>query len=282
MVSWNRIVPAVAAVLSLHLGIALIGCNDIPPDPNDDPVGPTTEGDKGPEGPTTAKSAFVESDGTSIVVGRVLFTGEVPARATIAMKQECDVLHNNAGSKLDERVVVDDNAGAKTLRNVFVYVSKGTEKWSFKVPSEPVTIDQVGCVYKPHVMGLMAGQVLRIRNSDPLAHNVHYLPVKSREFNFSQNQGAENDATLQRSEILAGIKCDVHSWMKCYVGVTDHPFYGVSDEKGEFRFKTKLPPGKYKLTAVHETGAKKMLDLEVKKDAPEAKIDFTFDRKELR
>jgi hypothetical protein len=36
-------------------------------------------------------------------------------------------------------------------------------------------MDQHGCQYKPHVMGIMVGQPFKVLNSDGILHNVHAL-----------------------------------------------------------------------------------------------------------
>jgi hypothetical protein len=47
------------------------------------------------------------------------------------------------------------------------------------------------------------------------------------------------------------VKCDVHAWMRSYIGVLDHPFYAVTDANGNFAIDG-LPPGQYTIAAWHE------------------------------
>ena len=72
------------------------------------------------------------------------------------------------------------------LENVFVYVKDGLGNYYFDVPTEPVKLDQQGCHYRPHVLGVRAGQPLAITNSDDTLHNVHAMPNANREFNMGQ------------------------------------------------------------------------------------------------
>ena len=71
-----------------------------------------------------------------------------------------------------------------TMGNIMVWVSKGLPAGkTYPAPKEPVVIDQNGCQYKPHVMGIMVGQPYKILNSDGILHNVHTLPKVNAPFN---------------------------------------------------------------------------------------------------
>jgi hypothetical protein len=161
---------------------------------------------------------------------------------------------------------------------VFIYVKKGLEGKKFPTPTQKVSIDQQGCTYHPHVFGMMAKQPLEIINSDNTLHNIHALPKSSSPFNLAQpKQGTRMTKTFDKSEVMVKIKCDVHGWMAAYVGVLDHPFYAVSDDKGGFTIKD-LPAGSYEIEAWHEKyGAQTM---KVTVGAADVKTaDFTFEGK---
>src|SRR5271168_2796229 len=84
------------------------------------------------------------------VSGTVKFDGAAPKAAKIDMSQDpaCQ------GSNTAENVVVNDGK----LANVFIYVKDGLGSRTFDVPKDAVTLTQSGCRYKPHVLGVMAGQ----------------------------------------------------------------------------------------------------------------------------
>jgi len=178
------------------------------------------------------------------VSGTVNFDGAAPAAAKIDMSQDPACKGNNTA----EAVL----ASAGHLANVFVYVKDGLGNRTFDIPKEAVTLDQSGCRYHPHMLGVMAGQGLKIVNSDPTTHNIHPQPKDNREWNESQApQSAPLDKSFTREEILLPVKCNQHPWMKMYINVVKNPFYAVTGADGKFEIKG-LPPGDYTLAFVHE------------------------------
>src|SRR5688500_17139440 len=143
------------------------------------------------------------------------------------------------------------------------------------MPSTPVVLDQEGCMYKPHVLSMTAGQDFVVKNSDNFLHNVHSLATVNPAFNFGQPQkddGKKVDAP-KAAEIFR-IKCDVHPWMSAYVGVFEHPFHAVSQPDGTYKITGKLPDGTHKLVAWHEKFGEQEQDVEVKDG--KAELNFTF------
>ena len=61
------------------------------------------------------------------------------------------------------------------LANVVVYIKSGLLRKYDPVRPAPV-LDQIGCMYEPYVLGVVAGQTFQIRNSDPVLHNIHATP----------------------------------------------------------------------------------------------------------
>jgi len=186
------------------------------------------------------------------VTGKITLKGTPPPPITIAYDDNCSKMHPTV---LTTRhwVVGKDNG----LGNVFVYISKGMEGKKFTASTEPVELNQVGCNYDPYVFGVMVGQPVRIKNSDPTMHNIHALPKAdgNTEFNFAEpSQGDINDTkwaeSIKSPEVLLKIKCDVHQWMFAYAGVRPDPYFAVSDADGNFKIAN-VPAGNYTLTAYH-------------------------------
>jgi plastocyanin len=184
------------------------------------------------------------------ITGKVMFTGARPPVRNIDMsgeEVECRRLH---GAALPAEDVVINADGS--LANVFVWVSAGLEDKKFELPAQPAEFDQRGCMFRPHVLGVRAGQPFLVSNSDPVTHNVHPMPQNNREWNQGQPPGAGKvERTFHRPEICIPVKCNVHSWMKAYICVVDHPYFAVTAGKGEFALDS-VPPGAYTVSAFHE------------------------------
>jgi plastocyanin len=149
------------------------------------------------------------------------------------------------------------------LANVFVYIKSGKalDDFSFAARRANVVLDQRGCRFVPHVLGMQTSQTLEVLNSDPTTHNVHKTPKMNPDWNQSQPAGSGPlVSSFTHSEVMVPIKCNQHPWMKAYVGVLSHPFFAVSDRDGSFRIEG-LPPGDYTLAAWHEEFGDKTLPL---------------------
>src|SRR5664279_3134471 len=158
-----------------------------------------------------------EANGGTIA-GKVSFTGEKPKMPEIDMSANpaCERAHKGTGQKSEE-VVVNGNG---TLKNVFVWVKSGLpagQRWA--VPSTTVSLDQVGCMYTPRVIGVMTGQNFAIGNRDPTNHNIHPVPRDNPEWNVSQAPGQEAvTKSFARPEVMIAVKCNVHPWMRAFIG----------------------------------------------------------------
>ena len=234
--------------------------------------GPTEE-KKSAEAPVAAPAAAPAAPaGSGSVTGRILFAGAKPAPKFLTgmdANPQCLKQHGGKAPAAEDVVVNEDG----TLANVFVWVKSGPVPAS-PVPSTRVKLDQVKCVYVPHVAAVMVGQELEIHNSDPVNHNIHPLPMENREWNESQPpQGEPKIKTFAKAEQMIPFKCNVHPWMRAYVNVVPHAFFAVTGADGKFELKG-LPPGDYVIEAVHEKFGPQEVKVTVGADATTA--DFTF------
>jgi plastocyanin len=194
--------------------------------------------------------------GTGTVAGVVSWRGPAPTRKRV------DTSADPACEQTNPRLVIEEPVvrGGK-LANVFLYIKNGTtadgkklDSLSFPTPNEEVIVDQRGCVFIPHVVGVMVGQVVRVNNGDPTAHNVHFMPKRNAGQNQSHAPGGPPIThSFTRPEIMVPLRCNQHPWMRTLVGVLTHPFFAVTSEDGKFEIRD-LPPGKYTLAAWHESG----------------------------
>lgn len=231
-----------------------------------------TEEGRSKAAPASAATLRIDPATAATVTGKVTFTGEKPVRRPISMDSTPACARAHTEPVLSEEAIVNDNG---TLRNAFVWVKSGLPDGTWEVPREMVTIDQVGCIYVPHVVGVQTNQEVQFLNSDPTNHNIHPLPRANREWNESQPpKGEPKIKTFPKQEIMIPIKCNVHPWMRVYVGVVDHPFFAVTGEDGSFTLKG-LPPGQYTVQAWHEKYGTQ--EIQVTVAAQESKTaDFDF------
>ena len=199
-------------------------------------------------GAPAAAPAGAPAAGSAAVTGKVSFAGTAPTMEKIKMEADAFCKSAHATPVYSQEVVVNPN---NTLQWVFVYVKEGVTG-TYPAPTTPVTIDQQGCQYHPHIFGIQAGQPLRILNSDSTLHNIHALPKKNPEFNIGQPfKGMETIKKFDTVEMPVRFKCDVHKWMGAYAGVLNHPFFAVTNEQGTYEIKN-LPPGNYVIEAWQE------------------------------
>ena len=202
--------------------------------------------------------------------GMVMFEGELPEAEELRMNSDpnCAELATNT---LSNAFVGSDGH----LGNVFMYVKEGLEGQRFPVATDTVEINQQGCRYTPHVMGIQVGQTLQITNSDPTLHNIHATPSANAEFNMGQPiQGMQFERTFENAEVMVPFRCDVHGWMNAYIGVLDHPYFAVTGVDGMFDIST-LPPGDYVIEAWHERLGTQTQNVTVA-TGQTAEVSFTF------
>ena len=221
------------------------------------------------EAPSGEAAAPVQVADAGTIRGQIMFTGTAPAGQPIDMTEEASYAAKHTTPVTTEEVVVND-AGA--LGNVFVYVKEGLPAQTYPTPTSSVTLDQMGCVYTPHVIGVQTGQPLLIKNSDDVAHNIKAVPTINRGFNISQNRAMETPREFDAAEIMVPVECNIHSWMKAYIGVVDHPYFAVTSADGSFQIPN-LPPGTYVVEAWHETYGTQTMNVTV---APNGTSDTNF------
>ena len=222
-----------------------------------------------------ALPAYSPSGREGSVKGTISFTGNPPARDTIPM--DADSNCRNPDAKNEEYVINGDK-----VQNVFVYVKEGkfadgkaVNAFSYAPKAADPVLDQHGCMYSPHILGMQMGQTLSIKNSDPATHNVNVQAQKNDKINPSQAPGDPDVRQLfRRSEIVIPVRCNQHPWMRAYIAVFGHPFYDVSKPDGTFEI-TGLPPGTYTLVAWHEK-LKPEKSVQITIGPSENKADVTF------
>jgi len=204
------------------------------------------------------------------ITGTITFEGKAPKMKPLRLDADPICVANNEIAPKKEWLILDENKGVK---NVLVFVTEGLNI-DYSPPGEPVVIDQKGCIYSPHVLGIMAGQQLDILNNDGTLHNIHALPKVNKEFNKAQPRSKKKlSVKFEKPEAPFKVKCDVHPWMGAYIGVFDHPCFAVSGDDGTYIISD-LKPGEYVIEAWHEKLGSQTANVTVSDSA--AHQDFTF------
>jgi plastocyanin len=190
----------------------------------------------------------VDPDTAGSVTGKATFKGTPPKAETIRMAADPACMAAGGANTSESAIVAADGSVA----NVFVYVKDALDGYAFDVPTAAAVLDQKGCRYVPHVLGVRVGQPVEFLNSDATLHNVHGMPMNNPEFNKGEpTQGMRIRQTFTKPEIMVPVKCNIHGWMNAYIGVVAHPYFTVTGPDGSFAIQG-LPPGTYTVEAWHE------------------------------
>lgn len=183
--------------------------------------------------------------------GVVLARGEVPAATPIDMNEVPYCRDAHRDTPMDTPVSVGTSGG---VGEVVVYIKEGVPAGRSddgELAATEVVLDQHGCLYRPAIVVLQAGQPLIIRNSDSTLHNVHVIGQRNRGFNIGQPfAGLESRRIFEVPEVGIEVRCDIHGWMHAAIAVFDHMYFSATDAAGAFTIDS-LPSGEYVVAAWH-------------------------------
>lgn len=200
--------------------------------------------------------------------GAVEFTGTPPAASKLDRSADDFCAKKPAD---DETVVVKN----KKLVNVWVHVTKGAPDSTAAAGAPEVVVDQKDCTYHPRVTTAVVGQTIVAKNNDPILHNVHTYLGPATVFNKGMANAAAKPIThVASKDGVIRWKCDVHPWMRAFIGVNKNPYQAVTGDDGAF--KIDLPPGSYTLEAWHEKFGTKTAQVTVEAGKA-ATVSFKFD-----
>ena len=173
------------------------------------------------------------------LAGTVLYSGPMPERPKVPITIDQYI----CGKERDaEDLVLGPKRG---VQNAVVWLENPPAGAKWQEPLPKVEMDQKGCVFTPRVVVVPVGGTVDFLNSDRLLHNLHSVSKDNPSFNRTQPRGRNIPITFTKPELVS-ITCDLHSWMKSWVVVAEHPFYVLTDAAGAFRLPN-VPPGKYKV-----------------------------------
>jgi plastocyanin len=215
--------------------------------------------------------APVQGPDRGSIAGHVSLVGTPPGNRVIRMGMD-----PACGEAVGDRVVTEEGVVATRegdLANVFVRLAGDFSPTP--PPANPVQIDQTGCMYTPHVVGVQVGQTVEVHNGDDAAHNLHATSRQGNGFNVGQ---PVSDLVYrfqpEAEEFMMLLGCDIHRWMSSYIGIVSHPYFSVSSGDGTFSIAN-VPPGTYTIHAWHETFGDRATSVEVRAGEA-AMVDFSY------
>jgi hypothetical protein len=206
------------------------------------------------------------------VSGKVTYDGTPAKQKPIDMSKEPSCAKQHTTPITTETVVTGPG---NTLDNVVVYVSAGAP--DDNAPSQPAKFEQKGCQYIPHVLALQVNQPLEIANDDQTSHNIHPLPKVNREWNKSQPPGSAPIVDKYDKPEFIPVKCNIHPWMHGNFAVLKNSHYAITQGEGGFLLAN-LPPGKYTITAWHESYGDQSQDVAISGSETKS-VNFVFKAK---
>jgi hypothetical protein len=223
------------------------------------------------------KSAPVTQEGSATIVGAVKYAGMLPTPKELDVTaRDKEVCAKEGKTKTSEDLVVD--VATKGVKNAVVSITASLDpKYSYKSPpilAKNPELDQRGCWFYPHVQVVPMGVSIDIFNNDGILHNIHTYSIKNPVMNTAQPKYKKKIyAKFDIAEIIS-VKCDVHNWMSAWLVVSEHPYYAVSDEKGNFKLEN-VPAGSYQLQCWHETLGTEIQEVTVP-ETGQVVADFEF------
>lgn len=196
----------------------------------------------------------VKDGGT--ITGTVKFAGTPPVRKEIQVTKDKEICGKEKHLSWD--LIVGPHKGIENAVVSLLGVKKG-KRWEVT----KATLDQNGCVYKPHVLVVPAGAEVDILNSDGILHNIHTYSTANPSINKAQPKFKKVLTEKFTKPETIKVTCDAHNWMLGWAVVSDNPYVAVTDEKGEFTLKD-VPPGNYKLEIWQESLGKTVKEVTVK------------------
>jgi plastocyanin len=185
-----------------------------------------------------------EPAGAETIKGSVRHAGAPVAKKKTPVTIDQYICGNE---KEPEDLLLASNNGIRNAVVSLQNVPPGAKReWKFP----PAKMDQKQCSFTPRVVIVPVGGTMEFLNSDRLLHNVRSTGKENPPFNRAQPHARSISFVFKQPEVLR-VDCDLHSWMRGWVVIAEHPFYAMTDAKGEFTLEN-VPPGKYTLRVWQE------------------------------
>lgn len=184
--------------------------------------------------------------GGATITGRVVFSGTVPPPMAVPVTRDSQVC---GSSVTDDPLVV--NRETRGVHNAVISVEV-SQAPPAAAQQATTTIQNKQCRFVPRIGAFQTGNPLEVTNDDPIMHNTHVYNDERTVLNVALPAGGRPIIKQTKKAGLYRVQCDAHKFMHAYRIGFDHPFFDVSDERGEFRI-VNVPSGHRRLQVWHES-----------------------------
>jgi nitrous oxide reductase accessory protein NosL len=198
--------------------------------------------------PSAANYEVVNVESGGSISGTVKWNGPIPKIPHLAITKDAKVCDPSGAKTIDlQRLVIGPDG---SVANTVVYLKDVTRGKAWDLPASEQSLDQKACLYVPHILLVPVGGNMQIKSSDPVLHTVHMLGAATYNLPFPFQ-----DQFISRTMHISGrveMKCNAgHVWMNAEALVVPHPYYAITDARGNFTLSN-VPPGNYEVEAWHE------------------------------
>lgn len=189
------------------------------------------------------------------LTGQFIYTGKASQPAKLDISRDQEICGKFSDQLVDESFVVGKNGG---LKNVFIYLRESKLDparihASYQELPASVTIQNKGCIFQPHVAGLWVNkQQLQAVNLDLCAHGFQVKAYRNNSLNQLLPPDAKMLHQFEYGEKLPlRMSCSIHPWQEGWLVALNHPYFGTSNDLGQFTIKN-LPVGDWEFQLWHE------------------------------
>jgi plastocyanin len=125
--------------------------------------------------------------------------------------------------------------------------------WNGKSHARPPrtrVMEQRNREFAPKMMAIPVGSTVQFPNFDTIYHNV-FSRSDAQPFDLGIYKNGQSRELVFEKEGIIRLGCNLHANMSAYIVVVGAPHYAITNDKGQFNFKS-LEPGKYRLRAWSE------------------------------
>jgi plastocyanin len=191
---------------------------------------------------------------TGTIKGTVRYTGVIPDAQKVLTTDGQTILHYD--------LVVD--VKTKGLRHVAVVLENAPVQPKL-AKAKSVLVDQRDMLFIPRVVAVQHGQAVRFENNDLGNHSVMATSTNgANAFNVVAGPGQPIEHVFEPQKLPVQIGCSLHGWMRAWVYVLPHPWFALTDARGNFKID-RVPAGKYSVLLSHpDTGHRERREIVVR------------------